>query len=115
MQRFSDRSRRVVVLAQEESRLLNHGYIGTEHILLGLIAVGDGQAAQTLQGMGVTLESARQKVAAVVGVGRRPPRGSQAFTPGAKGVLELANRESLQFGHATIDTGHLLLATIRDL
>jgi ATP-dependent Clp protease ATP-binding subunit ClpA len=113
-ERFTDRGRRVLVLAQEEARLLNHSFIGTEHVLLGLIQEGDGVAAQALQAVGVTLQAARLKVEETIGMSGSPPSGSPPFTPRAKKVLELAMRESLQMGHHHIGTEHLLLGIIRE-
>ena len=113
-ERFTDRSRRVLVLAQEESRLLNHGFIGTEHILLGLLNEHDGVAAQALKQLGVSLEVVREKVEQVVGVSPIVPTGSPPFTPRAKKVLELSLREALQLHHNYIGTEHLLLGLVRE-
>ncbi len=113
-ERFTSRARRVVVLAQEEARMLNHNYIGTEHILLGLIHEGEGVAAQALESLGVSLEAARQQVEEVVGLGKRAPSGHIPFTPPAKRVLELSLREALQLGHNSIGTGHILLGLLRE-
>ena len=113
-ERFTDRARRVLVLAQEEARLLNHSFMGTEHILLGLIHEGDGVAAQALERSGITLEAARIQVEEVVGRAGTAPSGSPPFTPRAKKVLELALREALQLGHSYIGTEHLLLGLIRE-
>jgi hypothetical protein len=113
-ERFTDRARRVVVLAQEEARLLNHNYIGTEHLLLGLIHEGEGVAAQTLGSLDVALETVRARVEAIIGEGGRSPSGHIPFTPRAKKVLELALREALQLGHNFIGTEHLLLGLIRE-
>ena len=113
-ERFTDRARRVLVLAQEESRLLNHSFIGTEHILLGLIHEGEGVAAQTLEALGLTLESVREKVEETVGPTDSAPRDSPPFTPRAKKVLELALREALQLGHNHIGTEHILLGLVRE-
>ena len=111
-ERFTDRARRVLMLAQEEARLLNHSFIGTEHILLGLVHEGDGLAAKALGRRGMTLEAVRREVEEkVVAVGR-VPTGSQPFTPRAKKVLELALREALQLSHNYIGTEHLLLGVI---
>ena len=112
-ERFTDRARRVLVLAQEEARLFNHGYIGTEHILLGLIGEGDGLAAKLLMSLGVSLEAARKKVEETVGRSASKPTGSPPFTPRAKRVLELSLREALQLGHRGIDTEHVLLGLAR--
>jgi Clp amino terminal domain, pathogenicity island component/ClpX C4-type zinc finger len=113
-ERFTDRARRVVVLAQEEARLLNHNYIGTEHLLLGLIHEGDGVAAQVLQSLDIALEAVRARVEAIIGAGGESPSGHPPFTPRAKKVLELALREALQLGHTFIGTEHLLLGLIRE-
>ncbi len=113
-ERFTDRARRVLVLAQEEARLLNHSFIGTEHILLGLIDEGEGVAARALAEMGVSLEVARRKVEETIGVSGSAPSGSPPFTPRAKKVLELSLREALQLGHNYIGTEHLLLGLVRE-
>jgi ATP-dependent Clp protease ATP-binding subunit ClpC len=113
-ERFTDRARRVVVLAQEESRMLDHNYIGTEHILLGLVHEGEGVAAQALQSLDISLERVRQEVEAIVGMGQTAQHGHIPFTPRAKKVLELALREALQLGHNYIGTEHLLLGLIRE-
>jgi ATP-dependent Clp protease ATP-binding subunit ClpC len=114
-ERFTDRARRVVVLAQEEARMLNHDYVGTEHILVALIREGGGIAAQALQSLGITAEAARQQVEEVVGRGQTDPqRGHLPFTPRAKKTLELALREALQLGHNYIGTEHILLGLIRE-
>jgi ATP-dependent Clp protease ATP-binding subunit ClpC len=113
-ERFTDRARRVVVLAQEEARMLNHNYIGTEHILLGLIHEGDGVAARALESLGISLEAVRQQVEEVVGRGQQAPSGHIPFTPRAKKVLELSLREGLQLGHNYIGTEHVLLGLIRE-
>src|SRR5919198_639696 len=97
-ERFTDRARRVVVLAQEEARLLNHNYIGTEHILLGLIHEGDGVAARALRALQINLADVRREVEQIIGVGQRQPSGHIPFTPRAKKVLEFALREALQHG-----------------
>ena len=112
-ERFTDRARRVVVLAQEEARLLNHNYIGTEHILLGLIHEGEGVAARALESMGISLESVRSQVVEIIGQGAQAPSGHIPFTPRAKKVLELSLREALQLGHNYIGTEHILLGLIR--
>jgi ATP-dependent Clp protease ATP-binding subunit ClpA len=113
-ERFTDRARRVVVLAQEESRRLNHDFIGTEHILLGLIQEREGVAAQALGALGIRLEAVRARVEEIVGRGESTPSGHIPFTPRAKKVLELSLREALQFGHNYIGTEHLLLGLIRE-
>jgi ATP-dependent Clp protease ATP-binding subunit ClpC len=113
-ERFTDQARRVVVLAQEESRMLNHNYIGTEHLLLGLIHEGDGGAATALEAMGISLEAVRQQVEEIVGKGQEAPSGHIPFTPRAKKVLELSLRESLQLSHNYIGTEHILLGLIRE-
>jgi hypothetical protein len=113
-ERFTDRARRVLVLAQEEARLLNHSFIGTEHILLGLIGEGEGAAAKALESLGVSLEGAREKVEETIGMLGTPPSGSAPFTPRAKKVLELSLRESMQLGHSYIGTEHLLLGLVRE-
>ena len=113
-ERFTDRARRVVVLAQEEARALNHNYIGTEHILLGLIHEGEGVAAKALESMGISLEAVRTEVEDIIGTGGHPPNGYIPFTPRAKKVLELALREALQLGHKYIGTEHILLGLIRE-
>ena len=113
-ERFTDRARRVVVLAQEEARLLNHNYIGTEHILLGLIHEGEGVAARALQGLGIRLDSVRSQVVETIGQGHQSPSGHIPFTPRAKKVLELSLREALQLGHNYIGTEHILLGLIRE-
>ena len=113
-ERFTDRARRVVVLAQEEARMLNHNYIGTEHILLGLIHEGEGVAATALQSLGIALEGVRQQVEEIIGQGQQAPSGHIPFTPRAKKVLELSLREALQLGHNYIGTEHILLGLIRE-
>ncbi|MDH3307530.1 MAG: ATP-dependent Clp protease ATP-binding subunit [Acidimicrobiia bacterium] len=113
-ERFTDRARRVVVLAQEEARLLNHNYIGTEHILLGLIHEGEGVAAKALESLSINLESVRQQVVEIIGQGQQAPSGHIPFTPRAKKVLELSLREALQLGHNYIGTEHILLGLIRE-
>ena len=114
-ERFTDRARRVVVLAQEEARMLNHDYIGTEHLLLGLIHEGKGVAARALDGMGITEEAVRQQVEEIVGRGQQAARsGHIPFTPRAKKVLKLSLREALQLGHPYIGTEHILLGLIRE-
>jgi ATP-dependent Clp protease ATP-binding subunit ClpC len=113
-ERFTDRARRVVVLAQVEARMLNHDYIGTEHILLGLIHEGEGVAGRTLESLDISLEAVRQKVKELIGQGQAAPTGHIPFTPRAKKVLELSLREALQLGHNYIGTEHILLGLIRE-
>ncbi len=113
-ERFTDRARRVVVLAQEEARMLNHNYIGTEHILLGLIHEGEGVAAKSLESMNISLEAVRHQVEEIIGQGQQAPSGHIPFTPRAKKVLELSLREALQLGHNYIGTEHILLGLIRE-
>lgn len=113
-ERFTDRSRRVLVLAQEEARLLGHSFIGTEHILLGLIHEEEGIAAHALMRCGITIEATRRAVEDTAGAAGEPPSGSPPFTPSVKKVLELSLREALQFGHSYIGTEHLLLGLIRE-
>ncbi|WP_105360410.1 ATP-dependent Clp protease ATP-binding subunit [Corynebacterium camporealensis] len=113
-ERFTDRARRVIVLAQEEARMLNHNYIGTEHILLGLIHEGEGVAAKALESMGISLEDVRREVEDIIGQGSQPHTGHIPFTPRAKKVLELSLREGLQMGHKYIGTEFLLLGLIRE-
>ncbi len=113
-ERFTDRARRVVVLAQEEARLLNHSYIGTEHILLGLIHEGEGVAAKALESLSISLEAVRNQVEEIIGQGGSSPSGHIPFTPRAKKVLELSLREALQLGHNYIGTEHILLGLIRE-
>ncbi len=113
-ERFTDRARRVVVLAQEEARMLNHNYIGTEHILLGLIHEGEGVAAKALEALNISLEGVRAQVEEIIGQGQQAPSGHIPFTPRAKKVLELSLREALQLGHNYIGTEHILLGLIRE-
>ena len=113
-ERFTDRARRVVVLAQEEARMLNHNYIGTEHILLGLIHEGEGVAAKALESLGISLDAVREQVQEIIGTGTQAPSGHIPFTPRAKKVLELSLREALQLGHNYIGTEHILLGLIRE-
>jgi ATP-dependent Clp protease ATP-binding subunit ClpC len=113
-ERFTDRAQRVVVLAQEEAKRLNHNHIGTEHILLGLIHEGEGVAAASLESLGISLEAVRQQVEGIIGQGRAAPTGSMPYTPRAKKVLELSLREALQLGHHHIGTEHILLGLIRE-
>ncbi|MDA3002557.1 MAG: AAA family ATPase, partial [Actinomycetota bacterium] len=113
-ERFTDRARRVVVLAQEEAKMLNHNYIGTEHILLGLIHEGEGVAAKALESLEISLEAVREQVQEIIGQGQQAPTGHIPFTPRAKKVLELSLREALQLGHNYIGTEHILLGLIRE-
>jgi ATP-dependent Clp protease ATP-binding subunit ClpC len=113
-EKFTDKARRVVVLAQEEAKMLNHNYIGTEHILLGLIHEGEGVAAKALEALGINLDAVREQVQEIIGQGATPPTGHIPFTPRAKKVLELSLREALQLGHSYIGTEHLLLGLIRE-
>ncbi|WP_314139805.1 ATP-dependent Clp protease ATP-binding subunit, partial [uncultured Plantibacter sp.] len=113
-ERFTDRARRVVVLAQEEAKMLNHNYIGTEHILLGLIHEGEGVAAKALESLGISLDAVREQVTDIIGTGQQQPTGHIPFTPRAKKVLELSLREALQLGHNYIGTEHILLGLIRE-
>jgi hypothetical protein len=113
-ERFTDRARRVVVLAQDEARLLNHNYIGTEHLLLGLVREGEGVAAEALESLGISLETVRHEVEAVIGRGLDAPEGHIPFTPRAKKVLELSLREALQLSHNYIGTEHILLGLVRE-
>jgi ATP-dependent Clp protease ATP-binding subunit ClpA len=112
-EQFTDRARRVIVLAQEEARLLNHNYIGTEHLLLGLDREG-GVAAKALELLGIRLEALRSQVEEIIGQGQHAPSGHIPFTPRAKKVLELSLREALQLGHDYIGTEHILLGLIRE-
>jgi len=113
-EKFTDKARRVVVLAQEEAKSLNHNYIGTEHILLGLIHEGEGVAAKALEALGISQEAVRDQVKEIIGQGQQPPTGHIPFTPRAKKVLELSLREALQLGHSYIGTEHLLLGLIKE-
>ena len=113
-ERFTDRARRAVVLAQEEARMLNHNYIGTEHLLLGLVREYDGVAGKALTSLGISLEAVRGQVEQIIGQGQAAPRGHIPFTSRAKKVLELALREALQLGHNYIGTEHILLGLIRE-
>ena len=113
-ERFTDRARRVIVLAQEEARALQHNYIGTEHLLLGLIREGEGVAAKALASKGVELDATRKQVEEMIGKGNAAPNGHIPFTPHAKQVLELSLREALQLGHSYIGTEHILLGLIRE-
>ncbi|MBV9446257.1 MAG: UvrB/UvrC motif-containing protein [Streptosporangiaceae bacterium] len=113
-ERFTDRARRVIVLAQQEARMLDHNYIGTEHILLGLIHEGEGVAAKALESLGISLGTVRQQVEEIIGRGQQALTGHIPFTPRAKHVLELSLREALQLGHNYIGTEHILLGLIRE-
>jgi ATP-dependent Clp protease ATP-binding subunit ClpC len=113
-EQFTDRARRAVVLAQEEARMLNHNYIGTEHILLGLIHEGDGVGAKALESLGISLDTVRQQVEEIIGRGQQLLSGPIPFTPRSKKVLELSLREALQLGHKYIGTEHILLGLIRE-
>jgi ATP-dependent Clp protease ATP-binding subunit ClpA len=113
-ERFTERGRRVMVLAQEEARLLGHNFIGTEHLLLGIIHEGEGVAAQVLERLGISLESVRAKVEETMGAPATAAGGAPPFTPRAKRVLELSLREALQLGHNYIGTEHILLGIIRE-
>ena len=113
-ERFTDRARRVIVLAQDEAKLLNHNFIGTEHILLGLIHEGEGVAAKALESLGIALEAVRAQVEEIIGQGQQVPTGHIPFTPRAKKVLELSLREALQMNHSYIGTEHILLGLIRE-
>jgi len=113
-ERFTDRARRVVVLAQEEARMLDHNYIGTEHILLGLIHEGEGVAAKALTALGIRLNAMRQAVEDIIGRGAQTPSGHIPFTPRSKMVLELSLREALSLGSESIGTEHILLALLRE-
>jgi len=112
-ERFTDRARRVVVLAQDEARTLGHNYIAPEHILLGIVHEGEGVAARTLESLGISPETVRQQVEEVIIRGKRAPSGHIPFTPPAKKVLELSLKESLHLGHQYIGTEHILLGLIR--
>jgi ATP-dependent Clp protease ATP-binding subunit ClpC len=113
-ERFTDRARRVLTLAQEEARLLNHSFIGTEHILLGLLSEGDGLGAEALRSLGVSSDVVRGKVEEIVGASLSMANGSPPFTPRAKKVLELALREALQRNHSYIGTEHILLGLVQE-
>ena len=113
-ERFTDWARQVIVLAQEEARMLDHNYVGTEHILLGLIRQGEGVAAKALESLGISLDVIRQEVEEIIGQGQETPSGHIPFTPRAKKVLELSLRESRQFGHDYIATEHILLGLVRE-
>jgi ATP-dependent Clp protease ATP-binding subunit ClpA len=114
LERFTDRARRVLTLAKEEARLLNHSFIGTEHILLGVIGEGEGVGAQALRSLGVSQSDVRHKVQDIVGMSSGPPTESPPFTPRAKKVLELSLREAHQLGHHHIGTEHILLGLVRE-
>src|SRR5512133_2964747 len=113
-ERFTEKARRVVVYAQEEARMLNQNYIGTEHLLLGLIREQDGIAAKALESLDISLEDVHQQVEELIGRGTYVPTGHIPFTPRAKKVLELSLREALQLGHNYIGTEHILLGLIRE-
>ena len=113
-QRFTDQARGAVVLAQEEARTLNHDYIGTEHLLLGLLCESDGVAARTLQSQGISLEAVRQQVEEIIGRGQQPSPGHMPFTPRAKTVLELSLREAAERSHQYVGTEHILLGLIQE-
>ena len=113
-ERFTERARQVVVFAQDEARGLRHNYIGTEHLLLGILRVDDGLAAHVLEGLDVTIEGARAEVARLIGEGDEVPTGQIPFTPRAKKVLELSLREALDLGHNYIGTEHVLLGIARE-
>jgi ATP-dependent Clp protease ATP-binding subunit ClpC len=113
-ERFTDRARRVMVLAQEEARMLSHSHIGTEHLLLGLIHEGEGVAAQALESLGISLQAVRQQVEEVIGQGQHAPADPIPFTPRAKKVLELSRREALAMGHNYVGTEHILLGLLRE-
>jgi Clp amino terminal domain, pathogenicity island component/UvrB/uvrC motif len=113
-ERFTDRARRAIDLAHDEARQLNHNYIGTEHILLGLIHEGEGVAAQALESLGISLDGVRQQVEQIIGQGRQEPQEHLAYTPRAKKVLELSLREAKQLGHNYIGTEHILLGLVRE-
>jgi ATP-dependent Clp protease ATP-binding subunit ClpC len=113
-ERFTDRARRVVVLAQEEARMLNHNYIGTEHILLGLVREGDGVAARALESLNISLEAVRQQIEELIGQGQAAPTGHIPFTSRARRVLGLARGEAMRLGHNYIGTEHILLGLIRE-
>ncbi len=113
-ERFTERARQVIVLAQEEARMLHHNYIGTEHLLLGLLREADGVAARVLGTLEVTLDEVRGEVTRIVGEGEHESQGQIPFTPRAKKVLELALREALSLGHNYIGTEHILLGLMRE-
>jgi len=111
---FTDRAQRVVVLAQEEARMLGHNYISTEHILVALIHEGEGVAAKALESLGISLDAVRQQVEEIIGQGQQAPSGQIPFTPRAKNVLKLSKREATKLGHNYIGTEHILLGLIRE-
>jgi ATP-dependent Clp protease ATP-binding subunit ClpC len=113
-ERFTERARQVVVLAQEEARTLEHNYIGTEHLLLGLLREDEGLAARVLESLDITLERVRAQVVRIVGSGEEVPSGQIPFTPRVKEVFELALREALNLGHSYIGTEHILLGIVRE-
>ena len=113
-ERFTNRARHVVVLSQEEARELHHNYIGTEHLLLGLLGEPEGVAGRVLAGQGMSLEAARREVTDITGTGKASPRGHIPFTPRAKKVLELSLREALRLRHKYIGTEHILLGILRE-
>jgi ATP-dependent Clp protease ATP-binding subunit ClpA len=113
-ERFTDRARRSLFLSQEEARRLNHNYVGTEHLLLGLVSEGQGVAAKALESLGISLEAVRAQVEEIIGQGQTAPRGHIPFNPRAKKVLELSLREATQLGHNYIGTEHLLLGLLRE-
>ena len=113
-ERFTDRARRVMVLAQEEARMLNHDYIGTEHLLLGLLGEAEGVAAKALESLGISLAAVRHQVEEIIGHGQHAPSGHIPFTPRAKKVLDLAQREARALGHDYVGTEHILLGLIRE-
>jgi ATP-dependent Clp protease ATP-binding subunit ClpC len=112
--RFTDRARRVVVLAQEEARILHHGYIGAEHLLLGLIREGDGVGGKALESLGISLDAARQQVEEIVGQSQQAQSEFPRFIPAGKKVFELSQAEAVQLGHDYIGTEHILLGLIRE-
>lgn len=112
--RFDDSARRAVDYASEEARILNHNYVGTEHILLGLIREDDGIVAKLLVAAGVEIDAVRAQVKALIGTGGYSPSGHIPYTPRAKKVLELSIRESIQLGHSRINTGHILIGILRE-
>jgi len=113
-ERFTDRARRAISLAEEEARALHHNYIGTEHLLLGLIGEGEGVAARALESMGISLDAVRQQVEQIIGQGEQEPQEHISYTPRAKKVLELSLREAKALGHNYIGTEHLLLGLVRE-
>jgi ATP-dependent Clp protease ATP-binding subunit ClpC len=113
-ERFTERARKVMVLAQDEARRFHHNYIGTEHILLGLVSEGSGVGFQALSSLDITLDGVREQVASIVGYGEEEARGNIPFTPRSKKVLELALREAMQLGHNYMGTEHLLLGLVRE-